>query len=52
MREGDIIAKQFWGDIIANLLHAFSSRLTAPGWRVSLALFFGRWLNDPRPFLG
>jgi hypothetical protein len=22
MREGDIIAKQFWGDIIANLLHS------------------------------
>jgi hypothetical protein len=28
MREGDIIAKQFWGDIIANLLHIPSVLLT------------------------
>ena len=28
MREGDIIAKQFWGDIIANLLQARLSWLT------------------------
>jgi hypothetical protein len=28
MREGDIIAKQFWGDIIANLLHTLVTALT------------------------
>jgi hypothetical protein len=30
MREGDIIAKQFWGDIIANLLHLLSFYLIRP----------------------
>jgi hypothetical protein len=30
MREGDIIAKQFWGDIIANLLQTHRPPLTAP----------------------
>jgi hypothetical protein len=28
MREGDIIAKQFWGDIIANLLQENPEWLT------------------------
>jgi hypothetical protein len=30
MREGDIIAKQFWGDIIANLLQRRCFLLTIP----------------------
>lgn len=33
MREGDIIAKQFWGDIIANLLqHPFVVLTSFSNW--------------------
>jgi hypothetical protein len=45
MREGDIIAKQFWGDIIANLLHktfvgltSFRSRIRLPPPRLNSIL--------------